>query len=146
MIEAKDIVIKGPDGVDYKYVISKFPAIAGREIIAGYPLTAIPKIGEYKSNEEIMLKLMCYVGVRIDGQAEPLALQTRALVDNHVKSWETLMKLEWEMINYNCSFFGNGQTSSFFGYLGQKSLQWITQTLIPSLEPLLAKSKQRSKN
>ena len=146
MIDPKDIEIPAPDGTVCKYVLSKFPAIAGREIIAGYPLTAIPKVGEYKANEEIMLKLMCYVGVYVGDRAEPLPLSTRALVDNHVKSWETLMKLEWEMINYNCSFFGNGQTSSFFAFLGQKALSWITKTLIPSLEPLLAKSSQRSKN
>ena len=77
MIEPKTVVIYGKE-----FILSKFPAIAGREIIAKYPLSGLPKIGDYALNEETMLKLMCYVAVNA-GADVPLCLNTAALVDNH---------------------------------------------------------------
>lgn len=111
------------------YVLSKFPAIAGREIVAGYPLSGMPKIGDYKVNEEIMLKLMAHVGVRVEGRDAPLELSTRALVDNHVPDWETLARIEWAMMELNCSFFGNGRALSFLQGIAQQAREWISETL-----------------
>ena len=142
LLEPKEIEIETSDGSNRVYIISKFPAIAGREIICNYPVTAIPKIGEYKSNEDIMKKLMKYVAVRT-GEAETI-LQTDALINNHVPDWETLMKIEAAMINYNCSFFQNGKISSFFGMLSQKAEQLISSTLTDSLGQLLQTAKQAS--
>ena len=62
-IKPKEIVIKDLDGDERKFIISRFPAVEGREIIAGYPITAIPKFGDYASNETVMLKLMTYASV-----------------------------------------------------------------------------------
>lgn len=131
------------DGVTY--VLHKFPAVAGREIVAKYPLSGLPKLGDYKVNEETMLKLMAYVGVKQDN-GNVLMLTTRALVDNHVQGWETLAKLEMGMLEYNCSFFGNGRASGFFDGIAQKLPQLITQILTDSLQQSLAKSKQHSTN
>jgi hypothetical protein len=129
VIEPKDVTLgTKPDGTARIYVLSKFPAVAGREIVAKYPLSGLPKLGDYKVNEETMLKLMCYVGVPRDG-AEPLMLTTRALVDNHVPDWETLAQLEGGMLEYNCSFFGNGKASTFFAGLGETARTWILSTL-----------------
>ena len=61
MIEAKTVTID-----DKEFIISKFPAVAGREIIAKYPFSSLPKLGDYKINEETMLKLMHYVAVTIE--------------------------------------------------------------------------------
>lgn len=118
MIEPKDIEIDGKS-----YVISKFPAVAGREIIAKYPLSGLPKLGDYAVNEETMFKLMAHVGVRQDHGI--LQLSNRALIDNHVRSWETLAKLEVAMMEYNCSFFQNGRVSRFFEDIAQKLPAWI---------------------
>jgi hypothetical protein len=127
------------------YVISKFPAVAGREIIAKYPLSGMPKLGDYQVNEETMLKLMTYVGV-ITESGNTQMLTTRSLVDNHVKSWETLAKIEMAMMEYNCSFFANGRISTFFGGIAQKLPQLITSILTNSLQQLSAKDKPASKN
>jgi hypothetical protein len=124
------------------YTLSKFPAIAGREIIAGYPLTSIPKVGEYKLNEEIMLKLMCYVFIKINDQLIPL--NNRALVDNHIRDWEILAQVEWEMMQYNCSFFRNGRLSTFFEDVAQKLPAWTTKILMGLSDQLSQKSKQPS--
>ncbi len=106
LLEPKQIEIEGK-----QFIISKFPAIAGRKIITQYPLSGLPKIGEYGVNEEIMFKLMGYVGVLIKGQETPLLLSTEALIDNHVGNWEILAKIEMAMLEYNCSFFLNGKVS-----------------------------------
>lgn len=124
MIESKEIEIDGK-----AYIISKFPAVAGREILAKYPLSGIPKLGDYAVNEETMLKLMGYVAVILpDGT--PLKLSNRILVDNHVQSWEILAKIEMAMLEYNCSFFQNGRISRFFDDIAQKLPSWITKMLM----------------
>lgn len=110
------------------FVLSKFPAVAGREIIAKYPLSGMPKLGDYKVNEETMLKLMAYVAVPQEGR-DPLRLTTQALIDNHVADWEMLARIEMEMLKRNCAFFRNGRAFSF--------LQGIAQQLTPFLSKML---------
>lgn len=139
MIEPKIVNIDGKE-----FILSKFPAVAGREIIAKYPLSGMPKLGDYQVNEETMLKLMSYVGVQM-GDA-PLMLSTRGLVDNHTGGWETLAKIEIAMMEYNCSFFQNGRISTFFDDIAQKLPQWISKMLTALSEQSLPKEKQPSMN
>lgn len=145
MIEPKEIPIKTQKGEEKRYIISKFPAVAGREIVSKYPLSNIPKIGEYQQSEEVMLKLMAYTAVVLPDGA-PLQLTTRALVDNHVPDWETLAKLEWAELEYNVSFFGAGLNSGFLESISQKGVQWVTKTLMPLLVASLQTGKPPSKN
>lgn len=140
MLEPKPITLKDQHGKERPYVLSKFPAIAGREILAKYPVSNIPKVGEYQQSEEIMLKLMAFVSVQLpDGQA--LALTTRALVDNHVPDWEVLARLEWAMLEYNTSFFGQGANSGFLEDMSRK----VTAKILSTLTPLLAQLSQTAK-
>ena len=53
LIQPKEIEVSGKI-----YRISKFPATVGREIVAKYPVSNMPKLGDYKVREEIMTKLM----------------------------------------------------------------------------------------
>lgn len=135
MIQPLDIEIDGKT-----YILSKFPAVAGREIIAKYPVANMPKLGDYGVSEETMLKLMAYVAVRTDGGE--LKLSTRALVDNHVPSTIALIKLEYEMIKYNFGFFLDGKASTFLENLNQKVPALVSKMLTDSLQQLSAKSKQ----
>jgi len=128
------------------YILSKFPAVAGREILTQYPLSAAPKIGDYATNETMMLKIMCYVGVPMEVGIPTLMLNTKALIDNHVPNWETLLKIEWAMMEYNCSFFQNGRISTFLDECVQMLPRWITETLTPLLAQSLQTEKPRSKN
>ena len=97
MLQPKEYSVKTQAGDEKVYILSKFPVVAGREIVAKYPLSGMPKLGDYQVNEETMLKLMAYVAVP-GANGEPLKLTTRALVDNHVPDWETLAKLEIAMM------------------------------------------------
>ncbi len=141
MIQPKEITIETQGGASRTFILSKFPAIQGREIIAKYPLSAMPKLGDYAVNEETMLKLMAFVAVPQDGR-EPLALTTRALIDNHCGDWETLAKIEVAMMEYNVSFFGNGKGSTFLEAITLKAQQFLSKTLMDLSGQFSQKAKQ----
>lgn len=134
-IEPKQITLSGKT-----YVLTKFPATVGREIITQYPTSALPKIGEYKTNHALMLKIMGYVGVMVDGRQEPLMLTTEDLVNNHVAKTEDLMKLEWSMIEHNFDFFGDGRASGWLAMVADR----ITPLISKTLTDLLAQSSAKN--
>lgn len=141
MLEPKEVVVDGK-----VYVISKFPAVAGRKIMTQYPISAIPKVGEYGTNEEMMYLIMTYVAVKNVGSNTELQLVNRDLIDNHVPNWETLMKLEYLMMEYNCSFLANGKVSTFLESIAEKLPSWITKISTPLSAALSPAEKPRSKN
>ncbi len=141
MREPKEVEISGK-----KFILSKFPAIAGREIVIKYPLSAMPKLGDYEVNKDVMLKLMSYVGVPIAGSSLPLMLVTPDLVDNHIKDWEMLGLIEKAMIEYNCSFFRDGKISTLLEDLSLKLPTWISSILTNLSGQSLHTEKQVSEN
>lgn len=141
MIQPKEITIETQGGESRTFILSKFPAIQGREIIAKYPLSAMPKLGDYAVNEETMLKLMAFVAVPQDGNP-PLLLTTRALVNNHCPDWETLARVEVAMMEYNVSFFGNGKGSTFLEAITLKAQQFLSKTLMDLSGQFSQKAKQ----
>ena len=143
MIEPKQVTITTQAGDERVYTISKFPAMAGREIITQYPVTAAPKIGDYKANQEMMLKLMAYVTV--EAGDVPMALGSQSAIDNHVPDWQTLMKLEKEVLEYNCSFFAQGKLLVFLEGLAAQALPSIIKTLTDSLQQSLQVGKPATK-
>lgn len=144
MIEPKEVEIEAPSGEVKKFTISKFNAIAGREIVSQYPISGLPKLGDYATNEAIMLKMMAFVMVKAGDVALPLT--TRELVNNHVPDWETLAKLEWEVMEYNCSFFANGRVSNFLEELTAKLPESILSILTTLLERSSLQGKQPSES
>lgn len=102
LIKPKEVAVKDADGVEKTFIISRLPAITRREILAKYPLSNAPKIGDYEVSKDAMLKMMAYVCVPVSG--EELPLKTQALIDNHVPDGESLIRLELEMLKYNTSF------------------------------------------
>ena len=132
LLEPKEVSIKTQGKGDKAYTISKFPAIAGREIIAKYPLSGMPKLGDYQVNEDTMFKLMNFVAVKTGDNLQQLT--TKELIDNHVPDWETLARLEIEMMGYNCSFFLQGKISNFLDIIKANAKQLLSSTLMDSLE------------
>lgn len=139
MIEEKRITVKGKE-----FVISKLPATVGREVLFKYGTSNIPKVGNYATSEEIMLKLMQYVGVYVDGRL--IELKTQELVNNHVPDATTLILLEKEMMSYNFDFFTKEKTSAFFAQLNKLVEQRGTEILTALLDKLSPKVKQRFKS
>ncbi|KJF78292.1 phage-like protein [Morganella morganii] len=147
LIKPKEVQIKDVDGIEKTFVISRLPAVTGREILAKYPLSNTPKIGDYEVSKEAMLKMMAYVCAVSDGEEIPLKTQT--LIDNHVPDGESLIRLELEMLKYNTSFFGTGGNSGFLPFLISKvgsSLPSVIKTLMASLQSSSAKDSPPSPN
>lgn len=140
MIQPKEISINGK-----KFIISKLPATVGREVLFLYPTSNIPKVGDYKASQDIMLKLMSYVAVET-ADGTQVELKTQALVDNHIPNAETLILLEKEMFAYNFDFFTNGNASNFLKTLEKRATQKGIGMLTTLLERLSQAGKQPSKN
>lgn len=109
------------------YLLGKFPATVGREVLLKYPTANAPKVGDYDVSEATMLKVMSFVAVHVGDTT--IQLETRALVDAHVVDAETLMKLEVAMFKHNYSFFGNGTGLKFLEGAAVKLLQLIPTIL-----------------
>lgn len=144
LINPKEITLEF-EGEKLRFNIGKFPATIGREIISKYPVANMPKLGEYKVSEETMLKLMCYVERVYDDQ-EPIPLVNRTLVDNHIPSWEVLVKIEAYVIDYNCSFFELGKVLNSLKEWRALAEPKNIKTLMDSLVSLSQVEKQPSKN
>src|SRR5580698_10074545 len=123
MIKTKEIVID-----EKKFIISKFPATDGREILVRYFPSGIPKIGDYKTNEECMFKMMKFVKA-VSGDHH-IELATKQIIDNHVEDATMLVQLEWAMLEYNFGFFLKGRVSTFLNDIAQKVPEWTSKTLM----------------
>lgn len=132
LIKPQDVEIKDCEGNVKTFIISRIPAIPMREVMAKYPVSNIPKLGEYQASKEVMLLLMRYVAVRLEDGRE-LQLVNTALIDNHVTDGEQLLRIEYAMLQYNTSFFGQGDLSTFLRELIAKHLPSIIQTVTDSL-------------
>ena len=139
LLKPKEVEFTTPEGEKKTYILSKFDAWSGREICTQHPLTALPKLGDYPRNEELTQKLMGFVGVKVGDSI--LRLSNRDLVRNHVESWETLVELEWAMLEYNISFFANGKLSTFLKGLAQN----LPAKIIETLMALSVQSSQKEK-
>ena len=144
MLEPQQFTCKDQNGKDRTYTLSKFDCISGREIVAKYPVSNLPKLGEYEISQSIMLKLMSFVYVDVNGT--PMPLNNPTLITNHVPDWEVLAKLEREMLSYNCSFFQNGKGLTSLAELFQKIAEWTSKISMDSLAQLFQQIKQHSTN
>lgn len=127
LLDPSELILTDDNNKERKFILSKFPAVQGREIIAKYPTSNLPKIGDYAASEEVMLKLMAFVETEKDGHR--IRLATRALIDNHVPSWEMLAQIEMAMMEKNCSFFRNATLADSLASVAQNALQKISAML-----------------
>lgn len=141
LLEPKNVTIEGVDGKERSFIISKFPAIQGREIMEQYPYANAPKFGNYPLAQELSLKMMCFVAVDI-GSGVIQKLNLPLLVDQHVGDWITIKKIEDAMIAYNGGFFQSGWISAFLEESIRKHLPKILKTLMVSLAQLSQAEKQ----
>ena len=129
--------VRNSDGTEtekeYHFILTKFNAWDGRELAALYPQTALPKVGDYQENERLAAKLLSYVAVPIEG-ADPVFLKTRELAANHCgNNWEVMAKVEFAMLEYNCSFFRDGRSWDFLENIMNKISSSVFEMLTNSL-------------
>lgn len=145
LLEPKEITIDLRNGKHKTFIISKFPALAGRKIICVYTSSGIPKIGNYGANEEILIEMFNYVAIK-HANGSLIRLSTRELIDSHVYDWETSLKIEDHLIGYNCSFFPNGRASTFLTDLVQNLPALVSKMLIHFSEQLSPKENTPSQS
>lgn len=119
LIEQKEITITTQSGVEKVFVLSKIPYMSGgREICSQFITSAMPKVGEYKLNEELSIKMFGFIAAKV-GDAQ-VRLQTREIINNHVLDFQTGLRLEKEMLEYNFGFFDQEKIQKFLRDLGAK--------------------------
>lgn len=143
LINPKEITIEF-EGEKLKFNIGKFPATVGREIITQYPINNIPKVGQYLESENTMLKLMKYVERVYDDRTQELS--SKVLIDNHIPSWEVLIKIEAYVLDYNCSFFELGKVLNSLKEWKALAKPKNIKTLMDSLVKLSQVVEQPSKS
>lgn len=140
-IKPHEITVKSLDGEDKDFRISRVPASQGREIFSQYVTTAMPKIGDYKSNEKLMKMLMGYVDAKApDGSW--IRLSNDSLLNSHITDWEMLVKVEMEMVKYNTNFFSPERLSSALNKFNQTLPERVMSMLNRLSGQLSAKNKQ----
>ncbi|WVR18081.1 hypothetical protein JXVLWARM_CDS_0030 [Burkholderia phage Bm1] len=104
MEKKKIVLITNQDGTTSRYALTRWSATDGRAIVSGYPLTMLPKIGEYDRNEVLMHRLMKYVALVNEETGFETALASPELIDNHVADWFSLAAIEIESFRFNVSW------------------------------------------
>lgn len=141
LIEPKEISVAAFEKEPKTFIVSKLPAIDGREVALKYPVSNVPKLGDYEVSKEIMLKLLSYVAV-VDQEGRQIQLSTEALVNNHVPDAEVLFRLEAAMIDYNFGFFRRAAALDSLKELKDKAAPWITKILTALSEQSSANKPQ----
>lgn len=137
LIKPKEIKIQDMDGNEHTFVISRLPYPVAREVAAVYPVSNMPKVGDYKASEGVMLKLMKHVAIQPE-ESDMIRLVNIDLISNHIPDATVGLKLEAQMLAYNFDFFGQGGLSAFLKRFSETRLPLIIKTLIPLLPPSLA--------
>ncbi len=137
LIKPKTIEIPDIDGDLHSVTLSRIPYLPlGREIALSGALSSLPRVGQYSVSEEIAYKMFALIEINKPEQ-DPIRLNTKALVANHILDPVLGGRIELAMIAYNYDFFGQGGISGFLADLLRKHLPSILQTLIPLLPPSL---------
>jgi hypothetical protein len=132
LIDPVDVEVADRNGDKKTFTIGHIPAVQSREIIAQYPLSALPKLGDYQVNEQMFFKMMAYVEVHTDGGK--IMLKTKELINNHCDFVQSA-RLEGLMFQKNWGFFLQGPISSFSQIITQKAQALISQMLTLSSRP-----------
>jgi hypothetical protein len=145
VIKPKELTIVDGDGVSRTYILTNFDSVSGREIIACYPMSALPKVGDYTENKRIWLMLMSFV-YAVTKEGKQVKLESEALIMNHVPDWEVGAKIEMAMMEKNCSFFRDGKALDFFDSVTQMLLKKLSEILTLSSHQLSQPEAQHSTN
>ena len=140
LIKPLDITITDIDGIERSYRISRFPAVVGLEIIAKVPSNIATLSKQLPHLKELVLQMCKYVAVDAptdDGGTHEITLSTQALIDNHVPDGQTLLRLLFELMRYNTSFFGRADQSI------QDFLMAKLAALYPKVIPMLTQLSQQ---
>lgn len=93
------------DGRNYR--ISELPTLVARDVMMNYPLTLLPKVGNYGENERLFKLLMKHVEVQPEPDKNPdwwIRLDTEDSINQNVSA-KGVLELEKEVIDFQQIFF-----------------------------------------
>lgn len=144
-IKPKPFTAKDGDGQEKNFIISKFDCVFGREVAYNCVVTALPKVGDYMANEDLMMRALAYAAV-VNEEGTEIPLKSKALVLNHCTDWVMLKAVHDQLLEYNDSFLLVGTVSTFFETVAQMCLAKVSEILTPSSDSSLTAEKQPSTN
>lgn len=113
------------------YRVHRMDVFDTREVCMTYPINLVPKVGEYKNNENMFRLLMKYVEVKVGDQW--VRLDNDEVIRQNVPPMVSF-ELEKEVVDLTTGFFSSGKlqdyTSDILAYL----MQNVIITLMKSLE------------
>ena len=105
--EIKTINVGGKE-----YILHRFPAIFGYEVLNRYGIVSEMLMSDYAKAEELIMRMLAYVSVIPDNGANEIPLKTRGLIDNHISNGKHIGEIVSELMNFNFDFFPDGETLS----------------------------------
>ena len=112
LIKPIEVTLHGLDGEVRTFRIGRMPYLAGgREVCADSDRSLVMP-GEYKRNEELIVKALAYVEVKTaDGQF--MRLSTRAMIDNHIPDVVIGRALEEAVLEHQTGFSRGARARAF---------------------------------
>lgn len=118
-----EIEVPNQEGIAKTFTISRLPALVGREALAKYSVSNIPKIGDYQVSEEVLVLLFQYI------EYNGIRLINKDLINNHVDDATQLIQLEFRMLQYNSNLLGGAGNQNILDVLINK----LFQKLLPHI-------------
>lgn len=121
------------------FIISKIPAFEAMGLMVQDLPSLVLNInsGNREKIEKFTVEVLNYVAIEKDGQT--IRLSTKALINNHCPSFETISLLLAQMIDYNTSFFRDGRSLNFLKRLEALATAKVTEILTTLSDRLLQK-------
>ena len=148
LLDQKEVTVSSQDGEEKTYLVSKFPADPGMELVVDVACIAGGLATNNPSPEAMIAVIDKALGyAAIPGpNGDPIPLNTAALRRSHIPDWEAKLALFFEVAKHNVGFFRNGRASGSFGVLARILSQKTTGTSTESLVQSLLKGAQPSGN
>lgn len=125
-----------------RYRVKSMDVFDARRVAYEFPITMMPRIGDYAENEKLFRLLMKYVEVEISPNNWQ-ALTTDELIRQHV-SPKDFARLEREVVDFTTGFFSDGNASNIVLTIGEFIIERITKTLMVLSAEFLKADKQLS--
>jgi hypothetical protein len=148
LLEPKEFKLELTGGGERIYIISKFPAMDGLEIVSSLPMNAMGSFKDFDwlKFQPIVEKVMSYVAAQ-NPDRDLTRLVNKDLINNHFPPcWEDIFKVLIAMTEYNCSFFQRGLFLTLRERVTQNLPQLATKIFTLFSEQLSAQEKQTSRN
>lgn len=98
------------------FILSKFPATVGREIMLKYPMYNAPLLFDFLKSDEAMMLVMRHVAKQLPDRQ--IILENKTLLDQHISpGLHHLLEVEWAELKYNFDFFESGSLSDIWKIL-----------------------------